>query len=275
MTQHNLNQKLKLLHCQKQNKQLCFIYHHWYRAARIVAALQPGCEEMKREWGNEEETERKWRDNEEMEREWGNGEKFILYISSFFLYFFPLYPFPTSKFVIFCRKMLNTALLSRMSQKSQHTRYEEIILGRIRCEEALQVVPAWWTPSSSFSFEMWWILWWTPCSMFTHVFWSVVVTVMDAKFILFFWSVVAIVVELQWHLSARLVLRIVTRSKQHLGLVLDLVRHVHGSTTFRLLVIGWLWKVCRSSQAIAKMSLFLSGFLFWELRHSLSLARWV
>ena len=43
--------------------------------------------------------------------------------------------------------MLNTALLSRMSQKSQHTRYEEIILGRILCEEAPQVVTAWlWLP---------------------------------------------------------------------------------------------------------------------------------
>ena len=40
--------------------------------------------------------------------------------------------------------MLNTALLSRMSQKSQHTRYEEIILGRTCCEEAPQVVPAWY-----------------------------------------------------------------------------------------------------------------------------------
>ena len=30
------------------------------RVARIVAALQPGCEEMEREWGNEEEMERKW-----------------------------------------------------------------------------------------------------------------------------------------------------------------------------------------------------------------------
>ena len=39
--------------------------------------------------------------------------------------------------------MLNTALLSRVSQKSQHTRYEEIILGRICCEEAPQFVPAW------------------------------------------------------------------------------------------------------------------------------------
>ena len=45
------------------------------RAARIVAALQPGCEEMKREWGNEEETERKWRENEEMRRKWRENEE--------------------------------------------------------------------------------------------------------------------------------------------------------------------------------------------------------
>ena len=56
------------------------------RAARIVAALQPGCEEMEREWGNEEE----------MERKWGNGERLTLYISSFSLYFLPLSPFPPS-----------------------------------------------------------------------------------------------------------------------------------------------------------------------------------
>ena len=43
----------------------------------------------------------------------------------------------------FCHKMLNTALLSRMSQKTEHMRYEKIILDQIRCEEALQVVPAW------------------------------------------------------------------------------------------------------------------------------------
>ena len=34
--------------------------------------------------------------------------------------------------------------------KTEHTRYEEIILGRIRCEEAPQVVPAWgWVLSLS------------------------------------------------------------------------------------------------------------------------------
>ena len=84
--------------------QLFFVYNSWHlnimgqyiyvlsdtlkgtRAARIVAALQPGCEEMEREWGNEEE----------MERKWGNGERLTLYISSFSLYFLPLSPFPPS-----------------------------------------------------------------------------------------------------------------------------------------------------------------------------------
>ena len=60
----------------------------------------------------------KWRDNKKMEREWENGERFTLYISSFSLLFLPLYPFPISKIVSFCRKMLNTALLSRISQKN-------------------------------------------------------------------------------------------------------------------------------------------------------------
>ena len=70
--------------------------------------------------------ERKWRENEEMER--GN--------------FIPLYPFPASKIVSFCRKMLNTALLSQMSKKTYHTLYEKIIPGRIRSEKGPQVVGA-------------------------------------------------------------------------------------------------------------------------------------
>ena len=47
--------------------------------------------------------------------------------------------------------MLNTALLSQMSQKTWHMRYEEIILGRIRCEEAPQVVPAWHRPKKIYT----------------------------------------------------------------------------------------------------------------------------
>ena len=46
------------------------------------------------------------------------------------------------KIVTFCRKMLNTALLSRMSQKTYHMLYEKLNLGRIRCERAPQVVQA-------------------------------------------------------------------------------------------------------------------------------------
>ena len=55
--------------------------------------------------------------------------------------------------------MLNTALLSWMSHKSQHTCYEEIILGRICCEEAPQVVPACCT-----------LLLLSHCSHFLHYF---------------------------------------------------------------------------------------------------------
>ena len=68
------------------------------RAAGIVAALQPRCEEVEREWGNEEEMEGKWGNWEEMEREWGNVILFpfphSLLISSFSFHFLILSPFP-------------------------------------------------------------------------------------------------------------------------------------------------------------------------------------
>ena len=104
-------------------------------------SLQP-CSRAARKWRENEEMRRKWRENEEMERDWLSTFPHSLSISSLFLHFLPLFPFPTSKCITFCCKMLNTALLSRMSQKSQHTRYEEIILGRTCCEEAPQFVPA-------------------------------------------------------------------------------------------------------------------------------------
>ena len=104
-------------------------------------SLQP-CSRAARKWRENEEMRRKWRENEEMERDWLSTFPHSLSISSLFLHFLPLFPFPTSKCITFCCKMLNTALLSRMSQKSQHTRYEEIILGRTCCAEAPQFVPA-------------------------------------------------------------------------------------------------------------------------------------
>ena len=116
------------------------------RAAQIVAAwLQENGERM-RKWRGNGEKMRKGRGNGERMRKWRE----ILYISSFSLYFLPLYPFPISKIVSFCRKKLNTALLPGMSQKNYHTRHEKIILGLgqgIRCEKALKVVPAWLVPS--------------------------------------------------------------------------------------------------------------------------------
>ena len=60
-----------------------------------------------------------WGENEEMKREWGNGERFTLYISSFSLHFLILFSFPPSlsiSYIKICLKMLNTALLSQMSQ---------------------------------------------------------------------------------------------------------------------------------------------------------------
>ena len=76
--------------------------------------------------------ERKWTENEEIEREWGNEERFTLYISSLSIHFLDQkLSHLVAKFQIghFCREC-----------HKKHTRYEKIILGRIRCEKAPQVV---------------------------------------------------------------------------------------------------------------------------------------
>ena len=75
---------------------------------------QPGSWAV-RKWRENEKMKREWRENEEMVREGGNGERFSFYISSFSLDFLPLYPFPISKIVSFCRKKINIEILSRMS----------------------------------------------------------------------------------------------------------------------------------------------------------------
>ena len=73
------------------------IFSRHRRVAHIMAAwLQKIGERTKKLKGNGGRT-RKWKENEEMERECGNGERFTLYISSFYLYFLPLYPFPIIK----------------------------------------------------------------------------------------------------------------------------------------------------------------------------------
>ena len=95
-----------------------------------------------RKWRENGKIKRKWRENEEMVRKWGNEERFALYIS-LFSFFPPSLSISYTKIVSFCRKMLNTALLSLMSQKKLNIRaMKKIILGRIRCEKAPQVVPA-------------------------------------------------------------------------------------------------------------------------------------
>ena len=75
--------------------------------------------------GNEEETERKWREN-------------FLIIS--------LYPPSLSiSYIKICHILsqnVKYSIFVANVTKTEHARYEEIILGRIRCGEAPQVVPA-------------------------------------------------------------------------------------------------------------------------------------
>ena len=76
---------------------------------------------------------RKWRGNRERMRK-------LREIHSLHFLSISSHPFPISKFVSFCCKMLNTAVLSQISQKNlTYMRYEKIILG---CEKASQVVRA-------------------------------------------------------------------------------------------------------------------------------------
>ena len=97
----------------------------------LAAELEENGERMRKWWGNGERM-RKWTENEEIEREWGNEERFTLYISSLSIHFLDQkLSHLVAKFQIghFCREC-----------HKKHTRYEKIILGRIRCEKAPQVV---------------------------------------------------------------------------------------------------------------------------------------
>ena len=80
-----------------------------------------------------------------MEREWGNGERFTLYV-----HFLIFSSFPPSisisyikKCLILSQKAKYGTFVANVTKKTYHTRYEKISLGRIRCESAPQVVPAW------------------------------------------------------------------------------------------------------------------------------------
>ena len=82
---------------------------------------------------------RKWGGNGEIMRKWREIHSLNFLI---FLLFPPSLSISYIKNCLFCRKMLNMALLSRMSQKTYHTRNEKIIMGQIRCEKAAQVLMA-------------------------------------------------------------------------------------------------------------------------------------
>ena len=91
--------------------------------------IEPGLQKLKQpaslaasKWRENEKMKRKRRENEEMERKCRKNEEMerdsLSTCFQFSSYFLPLYPFPISKIVSFCRKMLNTTPLLRMSQKT-------------------------------------------------------------------------------------------------------------------------------------------------------------
>ena len=130
------------------------------RVAQPVAALQPGCEKIEREWENGErmrklrgngENMRKW---EEMEREWGNGARDRMRERKNFISVFPsvccktLKNFnfcqKTLKYVTFCRGMLRYGTFCRECRKNLNIRaMRKWFWIKSGCEEAPQVVPAW------------------------------------------------------------------------------------------------------------------------------------
>ena len=89
---------------------------------------------------------RKWRENEEMKRKRrGNGERMRKWRENFLI--LPLYPPSLSiSYIKICHILsqnVKYVTFVAKSQKNQHMRYEEIILGRIYYKEAPQIVPAW------------------------------------------------------------------------------------------------------------------------------------
>ena len=95
------------------------------------------------------------RESEERMRKLENNEEIVrdsLSPSSFSLYFLPHYPFPIPKNVTFCSSVKYGTFVTNVT-KSLYTRYEKIILGRFRCEEAPQVVPTLYTVYSMHRIE--------------------------------------------------------------------------------------------------------------------------
>ena len=81
------------------------LVEEWGKEGRLIDPLELWSQAA-RKWRDNEEMKRKWRENEEMESEWLSPFPHSLSISSLSLHFLILSPFPTSKFVTFCRKML-------------------------------------------------------------------------------------------------------------------------------------------------------------------------
>ena len=118
---HYHNKERRKTHQSRQKRKNLAQHLGWYHAPGLHESLQP-CSRAARKWRENEEMKRKWRENEEMKRKWRENEEMEREIHSqdflILCLFSPSLSISYIKFVTFCRKMLNTALLSRMSQKN-------------------------------------------------------------------------------------------------------------------------------------------------------------
>ena len=102
---------------------------------------------MKRKWRENEKMKRKWRENGEMGKKWRENEDMERDSLSSFPHFLFISPTLTIPYIKNCcilpQNVKYDTFVANVTKKTYHTRYEKISLGRIRCESALQVVPAW------------------------------------------------------------------------------------------------------------------------------------
>ena len=118
------------------------------RVVQLAASLHLGCEKIEREWENEEEMERELRNGEKMERKWGIGERMrkCREIPSLHLLISSLFPPSLSisyikNCIILAQNGQYGTFVVNVTKKLSYVLWK-IILGRLRCEKAPQVVRA-------------------------------------------------------------------------------------------------------------------------------------
>ena len=109
--------------------------HNLYQPGSWAVRKLRENKKMKRKWRENEEMERKGTNNEEIERD-------LLSIYPHFLFISPLsIHFQIKNCLILSQNVKYGTFLADFTKK--HMRYDKIILGRICCEKAPQVVRPW------------------------------------------------------------------------------------------------------------------------------------